>query len=183
MSQLIGYVMPCAVLACALTLHRKILKEYNTMSQKVSHQEIMEALQGTAHKYGAKMMAAEIGKAPSTFYAEINPYQYRSSDDDKPRHKLGLEDAMLIMQVSGDYAALHLMCAAHGFEARPVGAEPVEVGRAYAELGRVVEEVGGFARELVQGLEDDHLTHAERVALFEKVKRIRQALAPFLAVA
>ncbi len=153
------------------------------MSQKVSHQEIMEVLQDTAHKYGAKKMAAEIGKAPSTLYAEINPYQYKASDDDRvPRHKLGLEDAMAIMDISGDYAALHRMCAAHGFEARLVGADPVMDGAAYAELARVMEEVGIFAGELVQGLADGRLSREERLALFGKAEDISKALAPFKAI-
>lgn len=147
------------------------------MEQKVSHQEILESLQKVAQAYGTKRMAADLGKAPVTLYGELNPYS-----DDTSRHKLGLQDAMNIMSITGDYEPLHLMCTACGFTMNRLGCEPVVAIVAYQGLSEVMSEVGELAKALQNGLADGHLSHPERVEIARQAQDITHALAPFLAV-
>ncbi len=147
------------------------------MTEKVSHQEIIEVLQGTAQRYGTKRMAADLGKAPATLYGELNPYH-----DDSSRHKLGLEDAMAIMSITEDYDALHRLCAAHGFTMQPVGVEPVAASCAYQHLVALVSEFGDLADALQAALLDGDLSHGERVTLAKEAQDIIDALMPFVAL-
>lgn len=54
-----------------------------------------------------------LDKAPSTLYNELNPYPGPDS-----RHKLGLEDAAVIMALLGDSTCLDLLAARLGFTLR-----------------------------------------------------------------
>lgn len=153
------------------------------MRQKVSHQNIVEALQASAHEYGVELLAEKIRKAKSTLYAELNPYQYLDRDETgRAPHKLGLQDAMNIMAITGDYEPLHLMCTACGFTMNRLGCEPVVAIVAYQGLSEVMTEVGELAKVLQSGLADGHLSHPERVEIARQAKDITHALAPFLAV-
>lgn len=78
--------------------------------EEMQNPSIIEAIQAPAQQYGIKRLAGELNKAPSTVYSELNPW------GDRSKAKLGLEDALEIMRLTGDYTALHLAADQHGFK-------------------------------------------------------------------
>lgn len=99
---------------------------------------IVEALQKAAHASGMKVIAAELNKAPSTLYAELNPYP------DTSKAKLGLFDALEVMRITGDYTALDLILAELGFRrcALCAGHDKPTVAE---ELADDTQKLGGWA--------------------------------------
>lgn len=71
-------------------------------------QSVVEKIQAPAHAYGVKRLAAELNKAPSTVYSELNPW------GDRSKFKLGLEDALEIMSLMRDFSGLVEACAQLG---------------------------------------------------------------------
>jgi hypothetical protein len=144
------------------------------MSATFTHGKVLEALQAAAQQYGMKRLAADLNKAPGTLYNELNPF---GGD----RAKLGLEDAVKIMQLTGSHDALRLICGGLGHDPHPVCGEPVAESGAYEQLASVVTGVGRLADGLKDFLEDGKLDKAERLALFELAVSIHDQLAPFMA--
>ena len=66
---------------------------------EVQHPSIIEKTQQAAQSYGIKALAAELNRAPSTVYSELNPW------GDRTKAKLGVEDWISIMQATGDFSA------------------------------------------------------------------------------
>jgi hypothetical protein len=67
---------------------------------EVQNPSVIERVQLAAQGYGIKRIAAELNKAPSTVYSELNPW------GDRSKAKLGFEDAIEIMRLTGDYTPL-----------------------------------------------------------------------------
>lgn len=126
---------------------------------EIQKPSIIEHVQAAAQRYGIKVLAGELNKAPSTVYSELNPW------GDRSKAKLGLEDAIEIMRITEDFSALELMAADLGFrlvvkEARPDKASVAE------ELCQDTQRMGEWARVC----SDPKATETE-------VRRARQALA------
>jgi hypothetical protein len=66
-----------------------------------------------------KQLAAELNKAPSTLYNELNPYPHDGSTA-----KLGLEDAIRIMDLIGDYTPLNFITHHCGYTLRQSSHDP-----------------------------------------------------------
>lgn len=75
---------------------------------KIQSESIIEEFQKAAQKYGIKKLAGEMDKAPSTLYAELNPW------GDRSKSKLGLEDAVRMALLTGDLRGFELAAAALG---------------------------------------------------------------------
>lgn len=69
---------------------------------------IIEAIQKACHSYGVKKIAAELDKQPSTLYGELNPWGGEKA-------KLGLDDAIEIIRITGDATVLSLIAAELGY--------------------------------------------------------------------
>jgi hypothetical protein len=65
--------------------------------------EIIEAIQAAVHKYGVKELASKMDMAPSTLYQKVNPWGERSIS------KIGLEEFLEIISITGDRVALDLI--------------------------------------------------------------------------
>ena len=74
----------------------------------IQNLSVIEKVQQAAQAYGIKLVAAALNKAPSTVYSELNPW------GDRTKSKLGFEDALEIMRLTGDYSALVKACADAG---------------------------------------------------------------------
>jgi len=84
-----------------------------------TYEHIIEAVQTAVRKHGGvKMVAADMDMAPSSLGNLLNPYADRSSV------KLGLEQALWIMQRTGDHSALVLMAKELGYGVVPINARP-----------------------------------------------------------
>lgn len=95
---------------------------------------VIEALQQAAQKHGIKALAAELNKAPSTLYAELSPW------GEPGKAKMGLDDALEIMRLTGDFTPLEIAASAAGYRLEPLAALP--------DKPTVAEEVADVAREL-----------------------------------
>lgn len=90
-----------------------------------TQEHIIEAVQHAAQQYGkgepvsgVRKMAAEMDMSPSSLGNALNPYADRSSA------KLGLEQALFIMERTGDTSALELMASHFGFTLQRLHPEP-----------------------------------------------------------
>lgn len=84
----------------------------------VQYPDIIKAIQDPAHRYGVERLAAHFDRRPSAIYSVLNPWGDRSVA------KLGLEDAVEIMRLTGDIGGLEVMAAALGCTVRRVDGEP-----------------------------------------------------------
>lgn len=75
----------------------------------IRNPSIIEALQKSAQHFGLKSLAPLLDKRPSTLYGELSPYA------EPGKSKLGLDDALEIMRLTGDHTALVLIAAAFGY--------------------------------------------------------------------
>lgn len=98
---------------------------------------IIEAVREAARNYpgGVKAMAAEMDMAASSLGNLLNPYA------DRQTVKLGLEQALYIMSVTGDITALHLMASKLGYHLIPTQAEPD-----HDSAGEMLDDVQALAR-------------------------------------
>lgn len=142
---------------------------------RVQKPDVIEAIQSAAQAHGMRTIAAALNKAPSTAYAELNPW------GDRTQAKLGLEDAVEIMAMTGDVSGLELIAAHLGFRLVPINSPAVEEETAYPVLGRVMESAGDLAAKLRASLDDGKLDRKERLELFETAAAIVQSLEPFTA--
>lgn len=79
---------------------------------------IIEAVQKAAQAHGIKAVAAHLDKRPSTLYGELSPWP------EPGKAKLGLDDALEIMRLSGDHTALALMAESLGYRLESVRVTP-----------------------------------------------------------
>ena len=82
-------------------MNKKLLK-FMTGMEGV---ELLRLVQEIVHGYGMKKMAGRLGLAYSTLANKLNPDMGEES-----RHHLSLREFLLIMDISGDYRPLHLIC-------------------------------------------------------------------------
>lgn len=106
---------------------------------EIRNRSIIEAIQEAAHGYGLKALAPMLDKRPSTLYAELDPW------GDPGKAKLGLDDGLEIMRITGDYTGLELAAAAHGFRLFPMNAAPDKATVA-EELADDTQKIGVWAR-------------------------------------
>lgn len=78
------------------------------MRADLQRPKLIEALQRAAQKKGMKDVAGELDLSPSTLYAMLNPYGDRSVS------KMGIENALAIMEYTGDKTALSIMAGELG---------------------------------------------------------------------
>jgi len=115
---------------------------------------IMEAVQKAAHDHGIERLAALFDRKPSTLYSELNYHL-----NEQRNAKLGLLDAVRIMQATGDHAGLHAIAAALGYTCTKIAAEPaLEPGN--TSHVRVMDAVVQFLAADAQG-EDYVRLHAK----------------------
>lgn len=84
----------------------------------IRNPSIIEALQKSAQHFGLKALAPLLDKRPSTLYGELSPYA------EQGKAKLGLDDALEIMRLTGDHTALMLIAAAFGYRLEAAHACP-----------------------------------------------------------
>lgn len=70
--------------------------------------QVQDAVQ--ASQYTMETLAARLDKRPSSLYAELNPYPSETCTA-----KLGLEDAVKLMEITGDYTPLMQIADHFGF--------------------------------------------------------------------
>lgn len=139
------------------------------MSEKF--QPLIEQMQRTASSYGTKLIASELNKAPSSLYAELNPYDAQG--------KLGLVDAARIMEMTGDIAMLDMLAGMFGCTLIRNDAAPVAAETAFRVIAEVTSNVGELAQRLKDALDDGALSKAERLDLFRIAADTHASLAPF----
>lgn len=105
---------------------------------RIPNETVIEAFQRAAQDYGIKKLAGEMDKAPSTLYAELNPW------GDRSKSKLGLEDAMRIAMLTGDIRGFELALDALGYAVQPKTAVPNRE-TAVEELAEDTIDFGRFA--------------------------------------
>lgn len=76
---------------------------------EIRNPAIIEAIQQAAQRRGIKAVAAHLDKRPSTLYGELSPWP------EPGKAKLGLDDALEIMRLTGDHSGLVLMAQALGY--------------------------------------------------------------------
>lgn len=140
---------------------------------RVQKPEVIEAIQRAAQERGVKLIAAELNKAPSTIYAELNPW------GDRAVAKLGLEDGLEIMRLTGDVTALELAAREQGYRLVPIDGDPVQAETAYPTLATVMAQAGDLAIRLRDAMSDGELSARERAELCEAAGNVMKALEPF----
>lgn len=123
--------------------------------------DIRDAVYRTAHAYpgGAQAMALRLGKAPAALRQELLGV---------PTHKLGLETAVQIAELAGDYQALHVWAAATGHVAIAVP----DAGRGGDILGMLLDKQrasGDLAATVREALADGVITARELGEITQKV--------------
>lgn len=84
-----------------------------------TQERIIETIrEGVRKTIGVKAMAAEMDMAPSSLGNVLNPYA------DRTTVKLGLEQAMFLIQRTQNYAALSLIASAFGYTLLPISSTP-----------------------------------------------------------
>ncbi len=112
------------------------------------------ALGCAARGVGIEILAAHLGKSDSTLRSELVP----SQGPDSP-HKLGFDDALAVMYLSGDVTPLHRFLARLDQNIVPKRLEP-DSGRFAAAL-RLLEKGGEYASCLADVLADGKITDEE----------------------
>ena len=79
---------------------------------------IIEAIQAAAQGHGIKTVAAHLDKRPSTLYAELSPWP------EPGKAKLGLDDALEIMRLTGNHSGLVLMAEELGYRLESADTHP-----------------------------------------------------------
>ncbi len=77
--------------------------------------EVQKAVQRSS--WSIEHLAAKLDKAPSTLYAELNPWGDTT-------HKLGLQDAICILDCIRDYTPLQIISHHCGYSVKEQGREP-----------------------------------------------------------
>ncbi len=124
------------------------------------------ALGCAARGVGIEILAAHLGKSDSTLRSELVP----SQGPDSP-HKLGFDDALAIMYLSGDVTPLHRFLARLDCNIVPKRLEPQGIGRFTSAL-RLLEKGGEYASCLADVLADGKITDEEWVSLGKIVDHI-----------
>ena len=132
---------------------------------------LVEHLQQAASRHGVKELACELNKAPSSLYAELNPYDTQG--------KLGLCDAAGIMSLTGDHTALEMLAGMLGYRLVPVDGDPVQAETAYPTLAGVMAQAGELAIRLRDAMADGEISPLERAQLCEVAMHVMRALEPF----
>ncbi|MDO5536400.1 MAG: phage regulatory CII family protein [Desulfovibrionaceae bacterium] len=120
--------------------------------------EVVAAVQKAAQAWGIERLAVELGMRPSSLYNALNPRADRSVV------KLGLEQAMQIMEITGDTTALELMAARLGLVTRELDSRVPDRATTPEELMDDMTEQGRLAAMMRDG------------APMEDVERQAQAL-------
>ncbi len=117
-------------------------------------------------------LARRLKKSPSTLYSELNPFPNENST-----HKLGLEDAMLLMEIVGDSTPLVYINDHFNRDSRPrettpdkpdlhseiLDNHPAIVDYEQAMLrGESIEEVGKKRETAIQELEQDFVLYRQQ---------------------
>lgn len=123
----------------------------------IQNEAIIEAFQRAAQAFGIKELAAALDKAPSTLYAELNPW------GDRSKSKLGLEDAIVHSELTGDtagwkLAADRLGCSWTSKDVNPNRETPIEelaeCTAAFGVFGSVIDNPKATIHELIAAAED-----------------------------
>lgn len=83
----------------------------------IMYPAIIEAIQSSAQHYGMEALAPRIGMSKGSLYNALNPW------GDRQTAKLGLEQALAIMAVTGDVTGLTLMAQELHHIVRPIGCQ------------------------------------------------------------
>lgn len=106
---------------------------------KITDEDIIEALQKAAQDFGIKKLAPLMDKQPSTLYGELNPWS------EPGKMKMGLIDSNKIMEITNDFTALKLQAARHGFRLMAISASP-DRKTVSEELCQDTEKLGDWAK-------------------------------------
>lgn len=132
---------------------------------------LQEAAQGYQHG-GLRGMAEELGKGYSTLANELNPNNIE-------RHKLGLQDAIRIMELTGDLRPLERISSRLGQVMVNIPADLPDQTDALKSLAEMAKESGEAITALSAALADGELTRAERKEIATEAWEAARA---FLAV-
>ncbi len=112
----------------------------------------METVHETVLSYsqGVKVLAENLGKAPSTIYNETNP-----NPEEGRTHKLGLMDWLRLVKETRDHRSLHRVCGELGFVAVAAAQAPRE-GAGWLRLqARAARDHGEAAAQLMEALSEE----------------------------
>lgn len=107
-------------------------------------------------------LAAHLGVAASTLYAQVNPYGGTT-------HKLGADDAEKIADRLGDYTPYIEFLQARGFVVSRADAAiaRLDEGNIWPKMASLATCLGQIADAIKKGMEDGALTRAELMVIFE----------------
>ena len=123
---------------------------------------VIEAIQRAAQDHGLKALAPLLDKKPSTLYAELNPWA------EPGKAKLGFDDALEIMRITGDFSGLDLAAATLGFRLCLMEANP-DKNTVAEELADVMQELGTLARVCMQPDATEAAVHLVAAALHGEI--------------
>ncbi|WP_296053203.1 phage regulatory CII family protein [uncultured Alteromonas sp.] len=109
---------------------------------------LLKAMPQAAEQYGVLL-----NKSPNSVRNELNP--------NLPGHKLGVLEALEMMNYSQAYGLLYQLCAACGFVAVPMPRELVTDHHLIDVLCRWQSSVGGACQTICEALEDNIVTPSE----------------------
>ncbi len=117
-------------------------------------EEEAEALACAARAVGVEVLAAHLDKRPGSLLNELT-----LSHSPETGHKLGFDDALSLMMVSGDFTSLHIFLRRLDFNVVP-RRQPPSDARFHAVL-RLLEKSGEYASCLADVLADGKITDEE----------------------
>ena len=136
---------------------------------------LIEAIQRAAQRKGIKDVAGELDLAPSSLYAMLNPY------GDRTVCKLGIENALAIMQYTGDKSPLAIMAGELGCSIverrepdKPTTAEEgLQDVSAVSRFEQAVQEHASLA-EVNRLAMEAYSEIGQTVALYAQQQQVRQ---------
>lgn len=151
---------------------------------------VADACFATVHDYpgGAEALGPRLGKLGTSLSAEVRvvpPGGSFSADPKRTQAKLGLLDAVRIMQMTGDCRILYAMAGELGhFPPMPMPAEQDDSTPCMQSMGEVCREVGVLMEEVSRDTADGKVTNPEYAAaarqacvLVAAVQRLMRQLA------
>lgn len=133
-------------------------------------QEIYDAIQRSNASIQA--IAEGLGKAESTLYAELNGTRGA---------KLGLQDALNIMRMIGDYRPLHSWGGYFGFSLVKMGSSQDSCGDIVNEAMDIQVALGPFVAAVRECVADGKITEVERKVLLESCMTLLREVGDALA--
>ena len=128
---------------------------------------VRDAAYHLVHDYpgGAEALAPRLGKRANSLSAEVTPNPVLGSHG-RPAAKLGLLEAMAIMQMANDHRVLHAMAAELGYLNIPLPQvldedEDSDAATAAQRLGDLAREFAEVMGAAVAGLADGRLSDRE----------------------